>query len=87
MPRPRKIVDRKSKRPKQSGPSGQACAKKQPGQLQSGTLPNGCPRWVTPNINTGGSAPGGATKGAARQGARARKHGFLGEGQGWGDDQ
>ena len=70
--------------------SGQACAAQQPGQLQSGTHPNGCPKWVTPNINTGGTTPGGMTQGPGRQGTGRRGHGWQGPGgeggSNWGDD-
>ena len=96
--RPRQLINPKAKKPGRPGMntpamgnnSGQACAAQQPGQLQSGTHPNGCPKWVTPNINTGGTTPGGMTQGPGRQGTGRRGHGWQGPGgeggSNWGDD-
>ena len=80
MPRPNQIIDPKAKKPGSKSPKqtnrGQACAPKKQGQLQSGTLGNGCPKWVTPNINTGGSGgkSGNMQRNQGRVGARNNRN-------------
>ena len=50
-----------------------ACTSRQPGQMRSGTLPNGCPRWVATPKNQPGGQRGGMTRSTTGSGTGARR--------------